>query len=223
MRNEDIIRILTFHGLGTPGRDLPDGEIHYWLEVVFFESIMDLVKGRADVRITFDDSNESDFGIALPALEKRGLRATFFVVSERIGKPGFLTAEQIRQMVRVGMTIGSHGTRHRRWASLEADNLRDELHTSRSSLEQVTGGLIREAACPYGSYNRRVLRALRVAGYERVFTSDQGPATRKEWISARNTIVRSYDLPYVENVLESELRGLAASLRMLKLLLKRWR
>jgi peptidoglycan/xylan/chitin deacetylase (PgdA/CDA1 family) len=151
------------------------------------------------------------------------LSASFFVVSKRIGSPGFLTAEQTRELARAGMEIGSHGTRHRRWAELNASDLHEELSASRDELETVLGREVREAACPFGSYNRRVLRGLRSAGYSRVYTSDQGPARRNEWVSARNTIVRSHTLRYVQNIIESKPRGTAAFLRMLKLTVKRWR
>ena len=223
MRRKKPIYIFTFHGLGTPEGQLADGEEDYWLDPSFFEAILDRVKDREDVYITFDDCNSSDFHIALPLLTKRNLGAAFFVVSDRIDLDGFMTSEQVRELVRAGMTIGSHGTRHRRWATLRAADLNEELHASRSTLESVVRQTVSEAACPFGSYNRRVLLALRAAGYTRVYTSDQGPADEHEWLSARNTIVRSHTMRYVEAVLESPPRRVRGLLRTLKLTLKRLR
>ena len=37
------------------------------LTVEVFEEILDLIAGRNDVRVTFDDGNASDFKIAFPA------------------------------------------------------------------------------------------------------------------------------------------------------------
>jgi len=219
---DNAIYILTFHGLGIPERALPDGENNYWLDPSFFEAILDCVKGRPDVRITFDDSNSSDFTIALPALVERKLHATFFMVSERINQPGFVTTEQLRTLAQSGMTIGSHGTHHRRWAQLNAGQLYEELHVSRTKLEAMLGQTVREAACPFGSYNRRVLRGLRNARYERVYTSDQGPAKPDEWVSARNTVMRSHTLRDVESTLETKPHRLSGLGRMLKLTLKQW-
>src|SRR5665213_2307125 len=91
MQDPTIIHFLTFHGLGSPGHDLPAGEENYWLEGAFFEEILDYVKDRPNVKITFDDSNLSDFAIAFPALMKRNLKASFYVVSERIDQPWYLT------------------------------------------------------------------------------------------------------------------------------------
>jgi peptidoglycan/xylan/chitin deacetylase (PgdA/CDA1 family) len=220
---DSLIYILTFHGLGHPERDLPIGEIDYWLDADFFEAILERVSGRSDVCITFDDCNSSDFKIAFPALLKRQLRATFFVVAERIDRPGFLTGEQIRALASAGMTIGSHGTRHQRWTQLNGSDLYEELHVSRRAIERVIGDVVREVACPFGSYNRKVLRGLREAGYEKIYTSDQGVAERGEWISARNTILRSHNLGSIENIIfNNGSRGMSSILRASKLALKRW-
>ena len=223
MQASKRVRILTFHGLGTPTRTLPAGEDNYWLDAGFYGEILDRVVGRPDVAITFDDSNLSDYEIAVPALVARRLKATFFVVSERIDQPGFLTRGQIDDMVRAGMGIGSHGTQHRPWATLAAKDLHEELNASRATLEDLLGSPVREAACPYGSYNRRVLNALRAAGYQRVYTSDKGQARTDEWLSARNTIMRTHTIPAVEHILHSSVTGIPALLRSLKLTIKRYR
>jgi peptidoglycan/xylan/chitin deacetylase (PgdA/CDA1 family) len=220
---QPIIYILTFHGLGSPERRLPDGEDRYWLAPGFFESILDRVMGRPDVFITFDDSNSSDFLIALPALVRRQMRASFFVVSERMGLPGFLSPEQVRELAGAGMTIGSHGTQHRLWPRLGAGELDQELKASRRSLEEVAGRTVDQAACPYGGYNRRVLRAARAAGYGKIHTSDQGTARPGWWFQPRNTITRDRDLGFVETLIESKRQGLPSLIRRLKLLIKRLR
>ena len=50
------------------------------------------------------------------------------------------------------------------------------------------GAEVIEAACPFGSYDRRVLGELRRAGYRKVYTSDRGPAGRGDWLQPRNTV-----------------------------------
>lgn len=220
---ERLIYILTFHGLGNPERHLPDGEDRYWLAPSVFEAILDRVRQQQEVFITFDDSNSSDFKIALPALVKRKMRAAFFIVSERIGLPGFLTAEQARQLVGAGMDIGSHGTRHRPWADLRAGDLDEELKASRQKIEALVGRPVHEAACPFGSYDRRVLCRARAAGYRKIYTSDQGPADPQGWFQPRNTITRGQDENYVEALIQSRNCGLPSLLRRMKLTVKRLR
>jgi peptidoglycan/xylan/chitin deacetylase (PgdA/CDA1 family) len=66
------------------------------------------------------------------------------------------------------MVIGTHGMRHQRWTDLDDKGLQEELVYARTRLEQISGRFITEAACPFGSYNRRVLTALREQGYNSV-------------------------------------------------------
>jgi peptidoglycan/xylan/chitin deacetylase (PgdA/CDA1 family) len=220
---DGTIYILTFHGLGIPERGLLQGEDLYWLAPSFFQAILDRVKHRPDVFVTFDDSNSSDFAIALPELLRRGMRASFFVVSERIDLPGYLSVDQVRELARAGMVIGSHGTRHRPWAQLSGRELDEELNASRRRLAEVLGQAVDQAACPFGSYNRRVLQQLRAAGYTKVYTSDQGPARAEAWFLPRNTIRRGSSLKDVDKVIDGKPRCLSLLWRKLKLMVKQWR
>jgi peptidoglycan/xylan/chitin deacetylase (PgdA/CDA1 family) len=221
--NPHFIHILTFHGIGMPERDLPEGEDKYWLDQAFFEAILDWIQKREDFQITFDDSNSSDFDIALPALLKRQLKATFFVVSDRIDKPGFLSSREVRMLARSGMVIGSHGTKHRPWASLNPIELHEELKVSKEHIESLIDQTVCLAACPLGSYNRNVLRAARAASYSRVFTSDQGPGQLTDWVVARNTIMRSTSLSDVQKMVQNIPCGLQSLFRSFKLMVKRYR
>ena len=57
-------------------------------------------------------------------------------------------------------------------------------------LEQVVGRPITEAACPFGSYDRRVLRQSAAHGYRRAYTSDAGTGPSTRWLQATNTVRR---------------------------------
>jgi peptidoglycan/xylan/chitin deacetylase (PgdA/CDA1 family) len=192
-RRSDVIN-LCFHGVGVPGRSLEPEEDEYWVAVTQFDEILGAIDKNPAVRITFDDGNASDVVHAMPALLEHGLHATFFVVAGRLDQPGSLAASDVQTLVRSGMTVGSHGMLHRPWRSLSDDALRMELADSTSILEQVVGGPIREVACPFGSYDRRVLRAIRRHGFAHAYTVDGAAARREAWLQSRYT-VRRYDTP----------------------------
>jgi peptidoglycan/xylan/chitin deacetylase (PgdA/CDA1 family) len=193
------------------------------LDLDSFASVLDSVVGRPDVRITFDDGNASDVVHALPALQRRGLKATFFVVAGRLGAPGFLDDTGVRALVDGGMNIGSHGMSHRRWRQLNDHALREELCVARRILEAIVERPVTEAACPFGSYDRRVLRFLRRHGYERVYTSDRGLARPEAWLQPRNSLESGDGAGTVEQILSSEMTSPRALFRQPKLLAKRWR
>jgi peptidoglycan/xylan/chitin deacetylase (PgdA/CDA1 family) len=209
---------ITFHGIGRPPRPLESGESGVWVTRAQYLSMLDSVAGRDDVRITFDDGNASDVEQALEPLRARGLTATFFVVAGRLGEPAFLDESGVRELAAAGMEIGSHGMRHRPWRGLGDDDLREELVEAKQVLEAVIDRPITQAACPFGAYDRRVLRTLRRAGYHGVYTSDRGTARPGDWLQAR-TSIGPHDGPSVLDRI-----GAADTLqRRVKRAVKRWR
>jgi len=210
---------LTFHGIGMPLRPLEHGEADVWVSRERFESLLDAVAGRDDVRITFDDGNASDLELAVPALRRRGLTGAFFVVAGRLETPGFLHAAGVRELADAGMSIGCHGMRHRPWRRLDDASLEEELVEARARLERIAGAPVTEAACPFGSYDRRVLRALRRSGYRTVYTSDRGHAAAGSWIQPRNTVSARDGADLVGRITATN----GTLRRRAKLTAKRWR
>lgn len=174
-----------FHGIGTPGRDLEPGEAAYWITTDQFHRYLDRLVGRPEVRISFDDGNASDAEIGLPALRERGLRAIFFVLAGRLDRPGSLASEQVRELVGVGMSVGTHGMDHRPWRGLDPVSRVRELETAREQIASVAGTEVREAALPLGRYDRTLLRELRRLGYAAVHTSDRRWAWEGAWVQPR--------------------------------------
>lgn len=189
--------ILNFHGIGEPPPSTACAERRYWLDESFFLSILDHLSAARSTaspaaRITFDDGNMSDAEIALPALAKRGLTASFFICAGRIGMPGYLDVAALRELSRAGMRIGSHGFHHRDWRKLDDTELDAEIAGARKMLEDLCGAAIDEAAIPFGSYDRRVLAKLRSEGYRSAYTSDGGVVRPDSWLKVRNTLDRSW-------------------------------
>lgn len=128
---------------------------------------------RGLVGLTFDDGY-ADFGEhVLPALARFGFTATVFVISDLLGgsntwdmagprKP-LMTIDQIRQVARLGMEIGSHSRRH---VSLTSPcDLIGEVSESRTILEDLTGEQVTGFCYPYGHLNALAVDAVRAAGY----------------------------------------------------------
>ena len=212
--------IINFHGVGEIEREFDPGESKVWLDVDRFRRILDVIQDEPDLEITFDDGNRSDLEIAVPELEKRGLGAAFFIPAGKIGGKGFLSEKGLEEMVASGMRIGSHGWSHRSWRSLDSSARRQEFEESKQRLEQVIQHPVDLAACPFGDYDRSVLRCLQSAGYRAVYTSDRGVATSGQFLQPRNTIHANDG----DDDALKERRGFQDSLkRTLRLAVKRWR
>ena len=193
---------LTVHGIGTPVRELDPGEDVAWVSVEQFEEVLDAVVGRADVQVTVDDGNASDLEIALPHLLKRGLTAQFFIPVGLLGMPGRLDRDGVRELLRAGMTLGSHGWAHCDWRRLAPGQVHEELIEAPTVLAELAGQPVSEVALPMGSYDRHVLRQLREARVSRAYTSDGGRARRDAWLQARTSLRNNIDTAWIARVLD---------------------
>jgi len=129
------------------------------------------------VLLSFDDGGVSAYETTAEILEAHGWRGTFFVVTDCIGRPGFLNAEQIRSLRERGHTIGSHTCSHPpRFSRLSFAEMRGEWERSAGELARIIGEAPVIASVPCGDYSRDVARTARSAGYRLLFNSE--PVTR---------------------------------------------
>ena len=180
-----------FHGVGAPARTLESGEDRYWVTTDSFRRILDVLVDRPEVRISFDDGNASDVEHALPQLVERGLTATYFVLAGRLGSPGSLDEDGLRELTSHRMAVGTHGMEHRSWRGMDPATARRELADARDRISAVVGRSVTEAAAPMGQYDRAALRRLRALGYRHVHTSDRRHASPQAWLQPRFSVVAS--------------------------------
>jgi peptidoglycan/xylan/chitin deacetylase (PgdA/CDA1 family) len=124
--------------------------------------------------ITFDDGYFDNYALAFPALRRMQLKAAFFVIVSRIGQPGYMTWEHLREMQAHGMEIQSHTMTHPHLETLPAEAIQTELRYSRAIIENELKTSVDFISFPNGSYNEMVIRAAAEAGYAGSCTSDFG-------------------------------------------------
>jgi peptidoglycan/xylan/chitin deacetylase (PgdA/CDA1 family) len=171
--------VLCFHGIGTPPAHIPEAEVPYWASEHTFTTFISDVRATAtqlgiEAVITVDDGNRSDLDIAAPHLQQNMLKGLFFPCVGRFGRPEYLGPTHILDLAAQGFEIGSQGIDHVPWTTLSPKELQREIAGSKAAIEDVLGSEVRSAAIPFGAYNRRVLAALRTAGYATVYSSDRG-------------------------------------------------
>ncbi|MCL5271403.1 MAG: polysaccharide deacetylase family protein [bacterium] len=131
---------------------------------------------RAPVWITFDDGHRSNLALACPTLLRLGLGAIFFITTDWIGREGFMTADDLRELRRAGMLIGAHGCSHRYFSDLPLAEVRREMADSKARLEDLLGEGVTAMSLPGGRNRRRLRHLAREAGYRHLFTSAIGLA-----------------------------------------------
>jgi peptidoglycan/xylan/chitin deacetylase (PgdA/CDA1 family) len=172
--------ILGYHSVGGVASDyvVPAAQFEEqldWLAAQGFHtvSLHELAESRAGhgilparpVILTFDDGKSDALDVVLPSLRKRGMRATFFIITGQIGQPGFLTWAGVRALAAAGMEIGSHTQTHPRLPDVPDDVAERELKISRSRLEAEVGRTIEALAYPYNSLRSHTIALATAAGY----------------------------------------------------------
>ncbi|HXW89063.1 MAG TPA: polysaccharide deacetylase family protein [Terriglobales bacterium] len=182
----DVVPSGNFAGSGFPGADAdiykltrPEFERH--LEAIAqraASSEVSLLNSRqkklADqtLLLTFDDGGVSAMLIA-DLLEAQGWRGHFFIPTDYIGRNGFLTISQIRELHRRGHVIGSHSCSHpARISRCRPAQLDQEWRQSAQILADGLGERVGVGSVPGGFYARRVAAAAQQAGIEVLFTSE---------------------------------------------------
>lgn len=130
------------------------------------------------VALSFDDGYKNNHDVVLPLLQKYDAKASFFVINKEIGQPLFMNDEDIRDMIRAGMELGSHTYSHNPLAKIDTKYLVWEFDTSRYWLKKnYDGYIVRTLAYPNGSYNRTVIEAAQKYGFYRALTGHVGVNT----------------------------------------------
>jgi peptidoglycan/xylan/chitin deacetylase (PgdA/CDA1 family) len=128
------------------------------------------------VALTFDDATEDQYVFAFPILRQYRLHATFFVPTGLVGRSGYVTWDQLREMSASGLVgVEAHSVSHRDLTALTPAEATSEITGSREALRERLGVRARQFAYPFGKFGPGVERILRAAGFESAVT------TRYEW------------------------------------------
>lgn len=126
--------------------------------------------------LTFDDGTVDHYDHVFPVLLKHHLKGVFFIVTARIGQPGYMTWAHLEEMKRGGMEIQSHSHSHPFLPQLPDAEVEHQLGHSKELLQRHLGTPITCLAIPNGFYNRRTLKIAKRVGYRYVCTSRWGIA-----------------------------------------------
>lgn len=108
------------------------------------------------VAITFDDGPSKHTPKLLDYLKESGIKATFFLVCNRINS--FKATTQ--RIVDEGHELGYHSWAHKNQKKLTTEQIKSDLAKSRKIVEDLTGETFTLWRAPGGNINERVLNAV---------------------------------------------------------------
>lgn len=155
------------------------------------------------VILTFDDGWENQYTYAFPLLKKYQDIATFFIFTNSINYRHFLTWQEIEEMHKSGMEMGSHTKSHPYLSKLSHNMLREEIFESKKILENHLGIRITAFASPFGYSNDAIVSFIGEAGYESGRTLYRGVYHTKNDLLKLKSILVSDDFNAFKNILES--------------------
>ena len=121
------------------------------------------------VLISFDDTRLDQFTAALPELNKYDFKAAFFIMTVSLGKPGYMSKEQVKQLADEGHTIGSHTYDHKNVKKYTADDWVEQVQKPSSQLQIITGKPVEYFAFPFGLWNKEAIAKLKDHDFKTVF------------------------------------------------------
>jgi peptidoglycan/xylan/chitin deacetylase (PgdA/CDA1 family) len=130
------------------------------------------------VHITFDDGWQGAVDVAGPILESYGCSALLFVATGLVDCPHFVSRSLLRKLPVDTLQVGSHARTHRFLNRLHKDEIRDELQSSKSFLEDTVGYEVDTLSIPGGAVDGRVRQIAADVGYRLLFTSEIYANTR---------------------------------------------
>ncbi|MEO7561277.1 MAG: polysaccharide deacetylase family protein, partial [Ferruginibacter sp.] len=120
--------------------------------------------------LTFDDTDDDQYFIALPEMKKYGFKGVFFIMTVSINRPGYMTREQIKQFSDEGNIIAAHTWDHhnvKKYAN-EEDWI-TQLDKPVKQLEDITGKRPDYFAYPFGLWNIEAIGQLKKRGFKAAY------------------------------------------------------
>lgn len=121
------------------------------------------------VMITFDDNEENQFVIANAELKKYGFKAVYFIMTVSLGRPNYMTRDQVKQLSDEGNTIASHTWDHHNVKKYQGEDWVTQIEKPTKTLKEIIGKEIEYFAYPFGLWNKEAIPELKKRGMKAAF------------------------------------------------------
>lgn len=121
------------------------------------------------VMITFDDTELNQFLIANPELKKHGFKGVYFVMTVSLGRPHYMSREQVKQLSDEGNVVESHTWDHHNVKKYQGDDWVTQIEKPTKTLQEITGKNIEYFAYPFGLWNKEAIPQLKKRGFKAAF------------------------------------------------------
>jgi peptidoglycan/xylan/chitin deacetylase (PgdA/CDA1 family) len=169
-----------------------------------------LVYGKAlpskPVMITFDDTRLDQYTAALPELNKHGFKGVFFIMTVSLGRPGYMSADQVKKLADEGHTIGSHTWDHKNVKTYTDEEWPRQVGKPSKQLQTITGKPVEYFAYPFGLWNKNAIAGLKKFGFKGVFQLSDRRDENDPLYSIRRIIVPGYSAATLQRSMKNSFK-----------------
>ena len=148
------------------------------IEFITFSKFEELVKTSINknyILLTIDDAFESFYLNAWPILEKKKIPLILFVSTREIGKHGYMTWNQIREITKSNLvTIGNHSHSHEYLIDWENNEIKSDLELSIKIFKKELGYSPKIFSYPFGEYSIELKKIISDLNFEFAFGQHSG-------------------------------------------------
>src|SRR6476661_3085079 len=124
---------------------------------------------KKPVMITFDDTDEEQYTIGSTEMNKYGFKGVFFIMTISIGKPRYMTKDQIKELSDKGNVIACHTWDHHSVKKYTEADWEVQLTKPKALLENITGKPVDYFAYPFGLWNEAAIPYLKQHGFKAAY------------------------------------------------------
>lgn len=139
------------------------------------------------IMLTYDDTDEEQFSIAKPEMDKYGFKGVYFMMTIPIDRPNYMTEKQIRQLADEGHVVADHTWDHHKVTKYTSADWDKQLLDSKKELEAIAGKSVQYFAYPFGLWNREAIEELKKRDYKLAFIL----STKRDTLNPLHTIRRT--------------------------------
>jgi len=146
-----------------------------FINIKKFEKMMETNINENYLLLTIDDGFESFYKNAWPILKKRKIPFILFVSTREVGKYGYMTWEQIKEIDSSDIgTIGNHSHSHEYLIDWENNKAKDDLKNSIKIFQKELGYSPKIFSYPFGEYSNSLKKIVSEMSFEFAFGQHSG-------------------------------------------------
>lgn len=135
---------------------------------------------QGSIMLTFDDGSPSFYSAVYPLLVSKNIKATNYVITDKLDTEESYTTEQAQEMYAAGVDIANHAD-HTDLTLFTLEEIKTKVLAAKAALDAA--GMTRASAhvaYPFGFYNSTTKAAMRDAGMITARSTDDGYANLRE-------------------------------------------